>query len=103
MLRVLLAAGANLGEAGGDRVWRVRALHCTVVSTVATAAGGQGKIVAQIESEREGSSSEEEHQQDGKGAPHPSAMLHDFRFFPRSGKKMWFQVSSMHPEFRLID
>jgi hypothetical protein len=58
-----------------------------MVLAVAAAAGGQGSVIARTEGERERSCSEEEDQQDGKGAPHPWTMVHEALLAIR-GKKL---------------
>lgn len=67
----LIAARSSLVHGAARGVCRLLAVHGAVMRTVTPATCGQRDIVAQVESEGKRTGSEEEDQQDGKGAPHP--------------------------------
>jgi len=71
VLRILRATRWSFED---DIAWQALGalvIHCAMVRAMTTAARGQGGFVVRGEGERERPGSEEEHQEDGKGAPHP--------------------------------
>jgi hypothetical protein len=90
MLRVLRAAR---GSFQNGACWRLLLLivHRAMVHAVTAAASGQRRIFVRRKGKRERPSSEEEHQEDGKGTPHPWTMLHDLGITGDSGKDVVFR------------
>ncbi len=71
MLRILRAARRGFQGGAAEILGDAVAVHFAQMSAVTSTTCRQGALIGRRESDQERHCSEEEHKQDGKGAPHP--------------------------------